>query len=127
MGDLDLEKTVNTVAKLFNTTDHSKTFAKISQVGDVRFTRYFNVVNKHTSTLDEYHKSASGVNNRAGREIDAGREPYLFNLEADDLDMHPFVTVYDCLRCAKNDLIGVDLRGFREPVYLSPDTLVVWR
>jgi hypothetical protein len=79
------------------------------------------------STAEEYFEAGTNrADNRAGKNIDAGREPYLFNLELQSLDMHPFQSVWDCMVKKQGDSIGLELGG-REPVYVTPDTLIVWR
>jgi len=101
-------------------------YAKIDQIG--HFSGYSKVVRaERVSTVAEYHAAlVERANNRAGQNIDHGNEPYLFNLESFNFDMHPFQSVYDVLTEKSGDNIGLDLGG-KQPVYLAPDTLVVWR
>jgi len=103
-------------------------YAKIDQIADANFARYSKVVRaERISTVAEYHAAlVERANNRAGQNIDHGSEPYLFNLEADSFDMHPFQSVYGVLTEKNVGDIGLDLGG-KQPVYLAPDTLVVWR
>lgn len=106
----------------------SDRFAKIDQITDVNFARYSKVVREErVSTAAEYHASlVERADNRAGVNIDFGSEPYLFNLELDSYDMHPFQPVHDLMREKQGERIGLDLGG-RLPEYVTPDTLVVWR
>ena len=84
-----------------------------------------------TSSLQEYFDAKPAVDNAAGREIDNGLEPYLFSIAAwqsicvHGEDHNPFVTIYDLMIARRGKLVGVDLG--KGPVYLEPDTLVVWR
>src|SRR5579863_9300656 len=102
-------------------------FAKIDQV-PADFPDYAKVIKAdRISTAAEYHASlVERADNRAGKNIDEGREPYLFNLELHSFDMHPFATAMDCMIEKRGDCIGLDLGG-KLPVYVTPDTLIVWR
>jgi len=108
-------------------------FAKINQVSDI--TSSFSpsggysktVKDDRISTAEELFEAGnSRAANRAGKNIDEGREAYLFNLELHSFDMHPFASVNDVMVEKRGDCIGLDLGG-KLPVYVTPDTLIVWR
>ena len=77
------------------------------------------------STLQEYWEAKPAVDNAAGVQIDNGREPYLFNLEAWRMNLQPFTPVYDLMIAKRGALVGIDLG--KGPMYFVPKTLVVWR
>lgn len=84
---------------------------------------------RNYSTVEEYHDAMtrkSQRDNAAGKNMDAGREPYLVSMEAVEFDMHPFIEVHDVM-IEKNDdgLIGIDTAGPTH--YVGRHTLLAWR
>ncbi len=103
-------------------------FAKIGAVDGELLSGYSKVIKAdRISTAEELFEAGnSRAANRAGKNIDEGREAYLFNLELASFDMHPFASVNDVIVEKRGDCIGLDLGG-KLPVYVTPDTLIVWR
>ena len=100
-------------------------------MSDRIFANVEDVLNKdikgNTSTAAEYHATAApATNNAATRQIEAGKESYLVHLDSLEDGVYPLISVYDAM-------IEVSPVGFiglvvpRGTVYVSPDTVLVWR
>jgi len=84
----------------------------------------------HVSTLDEWYKACQSTltHNRASVEIDMGKEPYVVDLDADEMGMYPYIPCMDIMadkRGLKADLIGVDFVNGTK--LLESDILIFWR
>lgn len=95
--------------------------ATTDNLGEVQLAGYA----KHYSTAAEYREAGAGAQNPAGANIDAGREPYLVNLDAVELGVHPFVTVYDADIKLNGELVGISTA--KNTYWLRPNTLIAWR
>lgn len=80
---------------------------------------------KHPSTAREYYDAASGANNAAGTEIEKGNEPYLVNLDAYQMGVHPFIEVYDVMKALDGDNVVLGLN--RGNISVPGETLIAWR
>jgi hypothetical protein len=101
---------------------------KYASMDDLESLRSDNVAAKYrVSTLEEYHAAqTSHESNRASEQIEAGREPSLVSLFGVEFGMHPYVEIYDVMIEKQGNLIGLDIPGAREVVYLDPNTLLTW-
>lgn len=85
---------------------------------------------KHYSTAEEYFKAGSekesAFSNDAVKHIEAGREPFLVDLDSVDMGLHPFIAIHDVM--VKPDQIGkIGLVTNHTVLYVSRNTLLAWK
>ena len=80
----------------------------------------------HISSALEYQQASSKSENRATKQMDAGNEPYLINLDAFEMGLHPYIAVYDVgIELTEND--DVVLCTASREYKVSPDTVLIWK
>lgn len=97
-------------------------------VEDVPALQTESVVAKYRlSTVAEYHAAAvDHAKNPAGEQMDAGREPYLVNLEAALVfGTHPYVEVHDVMIDRSGEDVGIEVLSGTK--WLPPNTILAWQ
>ena len=78
------------------------------------------------STVAEYYEALKNkADNSAGKAIDAGKEPYLFDTDSFELCLHPLVTVWDIGVTVEAGDIYTLIKAGRD-IKVPGNTILIW-
>jgi hypothetical protein len=106
---------------------------KLAMLGDVATLLYDRTIGlRHYSTAEEYYKAGidrvkeNRLTNDAVRHIEDGREPFLVDMDAVEMGVHPFIAVYDVM--VKPDEVGkVGIVTNSSLMHVGRNTLLAWQ